>query len=92
MDLQQLTEKIGFDSKTFMCYEPNEEDEFIKVFYPNYMQSEDLNTKPQPVIDVLKYLEVMVINHQKQVHKDLKLIRKEISYLMDKERKELKDD
>jgi len=84
MDLQQLTEKIGFDSKSFMCGETTEEDEFIRIFYPDYMEIQDVPTKPRPVINTLEDLERMVRNHQKNVNADLKLLRAKI--------KELKND
>lgn len=78
MNLHQLNEELGFDGRTFLSREPEEGDEYVTVYYPNYMDSEKFSTKPRTKLEVLKSMEQMIVNHRTLVNIDLKIIRAKI--------------
>ena len=81
MNLQQFSEEIGLNAKTFLTFEPDEGDEHISVLYPNYMETEPFPTRPRPWLEVLKDMEFIIKHHQKNVNKDLKLVRAKLKEL-----------
>lgn len=80
MNLQQLSDEMGFDPRTFLVFDGFDEEpsDKVRVMYPNYMEAVDFSTKPREVAVVLHDLEDIMVEFRKHVNKDIKLIRKKI--------------
>ena len=71
---------MGLDDRSFFTFEEENSDR-VSVFYPHYMETTEFSNKPRPILEVLRDLEEMVLEHRKNVNTDLRLIREEIKRL-----------
>lgn len=80
MKIEELCDSIGWHRKTVEVF-VDEENNTVKIFYPNYMEMDEIPQGSRGILTTLQIMEELLVNHRRHVNKDLKTLRLKIKEL-----------